>query len=74
MVENKENAQDLWDVFIVFDPSKNGAVSPDELSHCLKNLGEKFTQTEIEEMIREADLDGDGEMNYSEFMRMMSAK
>ena len=28
------------------------------------NLGEKLTDEELDEMIREADIDGDGEVNY----------
>lgn len=27
-------------------------------------LGEKLTDTEVDEMIREADVDGDGQINY----------
>ena len=37
-------------------------------------LGEDLTQDEIEEMIREADLDGDGKVCYDEFATMMSHK
>lgn len=35
------------------------------------NLGEKLTDEEVEQMIREADLDGDGQVNYDEFVKMM---
>jgi Ca2+-binding EF-hand superfamily protein len=35
------------------------------------NLGEKLTDEEAEQMIKEADLDGDGQVNYDEFVRMM---
>ena len=37
-------------------------------------LGETLTQDEIDEMIREADLDGDGKVCYEEFATMMSHK
>ena len=40
----------------------------------MKNLGEKFTMEEISTMIEAADLDGDGEINFNEFVRIMSAK
>lgn len=37
------------------------------------NLGEKLTDEEVDQMIKEADTDGDGQVNYEEFVRMMLA-
>lgn len=42
-----------------------------QLRHVMINLGEKLTDEEVEQMIREADLDGDGQVNYEEFVKMM---
>lgn len=38
------------------------------------NLGEKLSDDEITQMIREADKDGDGMIDYNEFVTMMMAK
>ncbi|KAL4688605.1 hypothetical protein H8959_004857, partial [Pygathrix nigripes] len=52
----------------------NGYNSAAELRHVMTNLGEKLTSEEVDEMIREADIDGDGQVNYEEFVQMMTAK
>merc|ERR1739848_454971 len=64
MKENKK-------AFRVFDKDGEGFVSCSELRHVMTNLGEKLTEEEIEEMIREADDDGDGQIKYEEFVKMM---
>lgn len=49
----------------------NGYISAAELRHVMTNLGEKLTDEEVDEMIREADIDGDGQVNYEgELSRM----
>jgi calmodulin len=48
----------------VFDKDGNGFISAAELRHVMTNLGEKLTDEEVDEMIREADIDGDGQVNY----------
>ncbi len=45
-----------------------------QLQHVMTNLGEKLTEDEFKAIIREADVDGDGSVNYDEFVKMMLAK
>lgn len=69
---NHTNSEDeLIEAFKVFDKDGNGFITSKELKHVMTNLGEKLTIEEAEEMINEADLDGDGQINYEEFVKMM---
>ncbi|KAJ0859629.1 putative EF-hand domain, calmodulin [Helianthus annuus] len=52
---------------------QNGLISASELRHVMTNLGEKLTDEEVDETIREADVDGDGQINYEEFVKVMMA-
>ena len=40
----------------------------------MTNLGEKLTDEEVDKIIREADIDGDGQVNYEEFVNMMTSR
>ncbi|XP_065052215.1 uncharacterized protein LOC135681595 isoform X1 [Rhopilema esculentum] len=57
--------------FEFFDLDGNGYISMTELKQVALELGEELTESEIDEMIREADVDGDGQVDYNEFLRMM---
>lgn len=51
-------------IFRVFDKNKDGLISSVELRHVMTNLGEKLSEEEVDDMIKEADMDGDGMVNY----------
>ena len=48
-----------------------GKISFKNLKRVAKELGERMTDEELQEMIDEADRDGDGEVNEEEFLRIM---
>ncbi|GLU19067.1 hypothetical protein SLE2022_353350 [Rubroshorea leprosula] len=65
--------EELKEAFRVFDKDQNGFISAAELRQVMTNLGEKLTDEEVDEMIREADVDGDSQINYAEFVKVMMA-
>ena len=69
-----DTEEEVINAFRVFDKDANGLISSTELRHIMTTLGDKLTEEEVDEMIREADIDGDGYINYEEFVRMMMAK
>ncbi|KAK9725538.1 hypothetical protein RND81_05G151700 [Saponaria officinalis] len=68
-----ENEDEFKEAFNVFDKDQNGYISATELRNVMINLGEKLTEEEAQLMIKEADLDGDGQVNYEDFVQMMRA-
>ena len=73
-MKDTDTEEELIEAFKVFDRDGNGFISAVELRHVMTNLGEKLTDEEVDEMIREADVDGDGQTNYEEFVKMVMAK
>ena len=65
---------ELVEAFKIFDRDGNGLISAAELRHILTKLGEKLSDKEVDEMLKEADKDGDGHINYEEFVIMMMFK
>ncbi|XP_042205490.1 calmodulin-like [Homarus americanus] len=68
-----ESAEEIREAFGVFDKDGNGSISATELKHVLMTMGEKLTQEEVDIMIREADIDGEGHIYYDQFIHMMTA-
>ena len=66
--------EELTEAFKVFDRDGNGFISDAELRHVTTILGEKLTDEEVDEIIREADVEGDDQINDEEFVKMMMAK
>ncbi|XP_045798393.1 calmodulin-2/4-like isoform X1 [Trifolium pratense] len=70
-MKETEAEDELKEAFWVFDKDKDGYISPNELRSVLRIIGEKVTEEELEQMIKTADLDGNGLIDYQEFVRMM---
>ena len=64
--------KEFMEAFHVFDKDGDGLISAKELRLVLASLGEEPTEEEAEEMIRDADANGDGFVDYEEFVKMMT--
>ena len=69
MKENNNKDEEIHEIFKVFDKEGNGFISVAELSHVMISLGEEITEEEVKEMIKEADIDGDGQVSYEDFKK-----
>lgn len=62
---------DLKEAFELYDQDRNGLISASELHSVLKKLGEKCSLKDCSRMISSVDSDGDGNVNFEEFKKMM---
>ncbi|KAL2498002.1 putative calcium-binding protein CML20 [Abeliophyllum distichum] len=67
----RDTKEELMKAFHIIDQDKNGKISAADIQRIARELGEPFSDREIQDMIDEADRDHDGEVNTDEFMRMM---
>ena len=67
----RDPREEMLKAFRLFDDDETGKISFKNLKRVAKELGENMTDDEIQEMIDEADRDGDGEIGEEEFMRIM---
>ena len=64
--------QDLREAFRIFDKNHNGYIDAKEIIAVTTTLGQALTKEELEQFMAEADLDGDGKLNYEEFVKVMT--
>lgn len=61
-------------VFELFDGDGIGKISFKSLKRVTQDIGEEFTDKELHEMIQEADSNGDGNITFEEFFKVMKKK
>ena len=67
----RDPKEEMEKAFRLFDDDNTGKISFKNLKRVTQELGENINHEELQEMINEADGDGDGQVNLQEFMRIM---
>ena len=58
------------EAFKEVDVDGSGTITPEELKKVMKEQGEKYPEGVINVMVAMADTDGDGKINFEEFLQM----
>ncbi|XP_039494469.1 calmodulin [Drosophila santomea] len=70
---NMSTEDEIIAAFRVFDKQGTGLISETEFRHIMQNMGEQLTDDELEEIIRDANSDLEGNIDYVRFVKMMSS-
>lgn len=64
----EDEEKELRQAFTLFDKRGCGYICASDIRAILQCMGEDLTEEEIDEMIAEVDIDGDGRIDYDEFI------
>lgn len=71
---SEEEINEFREIFNLVDKDGGGSISKAELSELLDTLGIDATPEEVDLMISEIDSDGNGDIDFEEFVAVMSRK
>ncbi|KAL4237816.1 hypothetical protein ACF0H5_002528 [Mactra antiquata] len=70
----EEQIAEFREAFSLFDKDGDGTMTTKELGTVMRSFGLDPSQRELQEMVAEVDVDGNGEIDFDEFLMMMAKK
>lgn len=69
-----EEIEEIREAFNLFDTDGSGTIDPRELKAAMQSLGFEAKNQTIYQMIADIDKDGNGSIDFEEFLDMMTVK
>jgi calmodulin len=70
----EEQIADFKEAFALYDKDGDGQINTKELGTLMRSLGQNPTEPELQDLINEVDADGDGLINFPEFLTLIARK
>merc|ERR1712091_694775 len=71
---SEEQIEEIREAFNLFDADNSGAIDIRELKAAMRALGFEVKKEELKKMISDIDNDGNGDIDFGEFLEMMTGK
>lgn len=72
--KNPITETEILNAFEELDEKKKGLISGKRLRHLISTCGENLTEEEINKMMKYANPDNEGNVNYKDFVKLMMSK
>ncbi|GAA5877691.1 hypothetical protein JCM8547_003799 [Rhodosporidiobolus lusitaniae] len=72
--QSETQIAEFKEAFSLFDKDGDGTITTRELGTVMRSLGQNPTEAELQDMINEVDADGNGQIDFPEFLTMMARK
>ena len=69
--QDEQDEEALKEVFMLFDRDEKGYLTPESVYHIFLSIGEKIKLEDITNILKENDIDGDGNLNFQDFKMLM---
>merc|ERR1711964_96053 len=69
-----EQVEEIREAFSLFDSDASGAIDVRELKAAMRALGFEIKNEELKKMVSDIDNDGNGTIEFGEFLQMMTGK
>jgi calmodulin len=69
-----EQLDQYKEAFKMFDTNNTGQIGVDQIRKALKKFGQDLTRKEVEDMIKDLDVDGSGFLSFEEFVTLMTTQ
>ena len=71
MLKQRARKNKFLKAFQLLDKNGDGKISKEEIKAVIKQCGGTLFDEEVEKVIKDVDKDGDGYLNYNEFLNIM---
>mmetsp|Transcript_34716 Transcript_34716/g.61073 ORF Transcript_34716/g.61073 Transcript_34716/m.61073 type:complete len:130 (+) Transcript_34716:990-1379(+) len=66
-----EYLEEMRGIFNMFDSTRAGRLNSSDIMRAMRELGEDLEHDEVEDMLKIADLDGDGLISFDDFVNVI---